>query len=134
MATSNGDVIATLSTVLAAAGYSLHEGDKDNDEHGFGTHWFCWSDGKTDVEAGDNHPDMEGAYEDALQHMAARLASYKGALDVIASEGTDSEPESDHDDTEGAELHGIALGKWESAEIARAGLRGEFPIVEAVAD
>lgn len=71
MSMSGADLIEFVSQELDRAGYSFHEGDDGNGEEG---NWFCWSDGKCDVETGDTVPGDVNALADALQHALRRLA------------------------------------------------------------
>lgn len=54
-----------LEGLLADAGYTFHEGDDGAGRYGY---WFCWTDGKCDIETGETRDERLGALMDAADH------------------------------------------------------------------
>lgn len=67
---SGWDVADHLVTLLEEVGYSFHSGDDGSlptpklDEK----HWWCWSDGKCNVEIGESQDSPLAALMDAADH------------------------------------------------------------------
>lgn len=58
------------------------------------------------------------------ERTAELLVAALAALREIANAAPEDEPQSDYDDTEGAESFGLNYGYWEQALVARAALKG----------
>ena len=68
MTYSCADFVADTTELLKKAGYTLHE---RIDEDGDTVYWFCWSDGKVDIESGDDCYDELHCTFSAIHHWFA---------------------------------------------------------------
>jgi hypothetical protein len=74
-----------LAVLLAEAGYSFYDGP---DDIPFGEpqqrYWFCWTDGKCDVESGPDCVSMLGAVHSAMEHWFehARIPTHHGPTNM----------------------------------------------------
>lgn len=69
MSINNSDIVDRMEVLLASAGYTFHDGP---DDIPFGDqqqrHWFCWTDGKCDVEVGEDCTNGLEAIASAMEH------------------------------------------------------------------